>query len=133
MSITMDISAFRLAFPEFADEVRYPDAMITFWSSAGLLLLNETRWGDLLTHGLWLYVAHNITLASADMSAGDAGTYPGKGVGGVITGKSVDGVSVNYDTQSMTLEGAGNYNTTKYGREFWQLAMIVGMGGQQLI
>jgi len=26
MSITMDISAFRLAFPEFADEVKYPDA-----------------------------------------------------------------------------------------------------------
>jgi hypothetical protein len=133
MSITMDISAFRLAFPEFADEVRYPDAMITFWSSAGLLLLNETRWGDLLTHGLWLYVAHNITLGSADMAAGDSGVAPGRGVGGVMSSKGVDGVSVGYDTSSMTLEGAGNYNTTKYGREFWQLAMIVGMGGQQLI
>lgn len=132
MSITMDISAFRLAFPEFADEVKYPDEMITFWSSAGLLLLNEERWGDLLQHGLWLYVAHNIVLGSADMSAGDAGRYPGAGVGGVISNKSADGVSVGYDTRAFTLDNAGNYNMTKYGREFWQLMMIVGMGGQQL-
>jgi hypothetical protein len=129
----MDISAFRLAFPEFADEAKYPDAMITFWSSAGLLLLNEARWGDLLTHGLWLYVAHNIVLGSADMASGDSGAYPGKGVGGIVTNNSVDGVSVSYDTNSITLDGAGNYNSTKYGREFWQLAMIVGMGGQQLL
>jgi hypothetical protein len=132
MSITMDITAFRTALPEFSDESKYPDGMITFWSSAGLLLLNEERWGDLLTHGLWLYVAHNITLGSADMKAGDLGRFPGAGIGGVVAGKGVDGVSVSYDTNAMTLEGAGNYNTTKYGREFWQLMMIVGMGGQQL-
>jgi hypothetical protein len=72
-------------------------------------------------------------LGSADMASGDSGAYPGKGVGGIVTNKSVDGVSVSYDTNSITLDGAGNYNSTKYGREFWQLAMIVGMGGQQLL
>lgn len=128
----MDITEFRLAFPEFADEVKYPDAAITFWSGIGETLLNEERWGDLLTAGLYLYTAHNITLAYADRVAGEKNRNPGSGVGGVMANKSVGDVSVGYDTHAITLEGAGNYNSTKYGREFWQLMLIVGMGGQQL-
>lgn len=127
----MDIAAFRSAFPEFANEQKYPDPMLTFWSELGTLLLNEERWGDLLTHGLYLYVAHNITLATIDMSSGDAGRTPGL-TAGIITNKTVGDVSVSYDVNSVALENAGNYNMTKYGREFWQLMNIVGMGGAQV-
>lgn len=127
-----NIENFRGAFPEFVDESKYTDEMLTFWATAAESLLNSARWGDLLTHGLYLYTAHNITLAYADRVAGEKNRNPGSGVGGVMTNKSVGDVSVGYDTHAITLEGAGNYNSTKYGREFWQLMLIVGMGGQQL-
>lgn len=128
----MDITEFRLAFPEFADETKYPDPMITFWSSAADLLLNETRWGTLYTHGIWLFTAHNIILASADVASADSGAYPGAGIGGLVSNKGVDGVSIGYDTGATRLEGAGNYNMTKYGRELWWLMNLVGMGGYQV-
>ena len=127
----MDISTFRTSFPEFADETKYPDAMITFWDTVGTSLLNATRWGNLLTIGLYLYVAHQIIMQSKDVALSVRGKYPGLAAG-VITNKSVDGVSVSYDVGSATLENAGNYNQTRYGREFWKLVQIVGMGGYQV-
>lgn len=127
----MDIEAFRQAFPEFVDEQKYSDAMITFWSGIGQTLLNEARWGDILTQGLYLYVAHNICIAYNDVVNSENGRTPGQ-FSGVIAGKGVGDVSVSYDTHSITLEGAGNFNLTRYGREFWQLVNIVGMGGYQV-
>lgn len=127
----MDIDTFRQAFPEFADEASYPDPMLEFWSSLGDKLFNVTRWGTLLDQGIQLYVAHNITLASVDLGAADIGRVPGAS-GVLIASKGVDGVSVSYNTQAFTLDGAGNYNMTKYGREFWQLMLIVGTGGIQI-
>lgn len=127
----MDIALFRAAFPEFSDEVKYPDPQLTFWSTAADALLNVERWGALLTQGRYLFVAHNIALAAVDVIAGDAGRTPGL-TAGVITNKTVGGVSISYDANSVMLEGAGNYNMTKYGREFWQLMNIVGMGGYQV-
>lgn len=127
----MDIATFRAAFPEFADTTKYTDAMITFWASVGDLLLNEERWDTLYDYGLQLYVAHNITLQSQDVASATIGRTPGL-TAGVITSKSVGGVSVSYDAHSVFFELAGNYNMTKYGRDYWQLMNIVGMGGYQI-
>lgn len=127
----MDITAFRTAFPELADTTKYTDAMITFWASIGDLLLNELRWDTLLTQGLWLYTAHNIVLQAQDVASSSTGRTPGL-TAGVITGKSVGGVSINYDANAVFFELAGNYNMTKYGRDFWQLMQIVGTGGYQI-
>lgn len=127
----MDITAFRAAFPELADTTKYTDAMITFWASIGDILLNELRWDTLLTQGLWLYVAHNITLQAQDITSSATGRTPGM-TAGVITNKSVGGVNVSYDASSVFFELAGNYNMTKYGRDFWQLMQIVGTGGYQV-
>lgn len=127
----MDITAFRNAFPEFTDETKYPDAMLEFWYSIGESLLNAERWDSLLIQGLYLFVAHNITMQSVDVSNSDKGRTPGQ-TAGVITSKSVGGVSVSYDASSSYLENAGNFNMTKYGRDYWQLMNIIGMGGSQV-
>lgn len=127
----MDITAFRTTFPEFADEAKYPDTMVTTWATIGETLLNTERWATLYTTGLQLYVAHQITLAYQDLSQANKGRSPGS-TGGVIGNKGVGDVSVSYDTHAITLESAGNFNMTRYGREFWNLMMIVGMGGYQL-
>lgn len=127
----MDIDNFRLSFPEFADEGVYPPEMVTFWSSIADKLLNVSRWGDLFDHGRQLFTAHNLVLAAQDAKAGDAGKAPGQ-QGGVISGKNAGGIGITYDTNSMTIQDAGNFNSTKYGRSFWQLLNIVGMGGAQV-
>lgn len=124
-----NIENFRGAFPEFVDESKYTDEMLTFWATAAESLLNSARWGDLLTHGLYLFVAHQITLAYKDYVDGTAGRAPGQSASGIVTSKSVGGVSIGYDTGSVSLQDAGNFNSTRYGREFWQLSQLIGMGG----
>ena len=63
----MDIALFRQSFPEFSDEYKYTDAMITFWSGLGEKLLNETRWDDFYVEGLQLFTAHHLKM---DMASG---------------------------------------------------------------
>lgn len=127
----MNITNFRLAFPEFTDEQKYTDTMLTFWASIADTLMNETRWAELYTQGTYLFVAHNITLAAIDVASAEAGRAPGN-FSGIQSNKSVGDVSVGYDTQSVALDEAGNFNLTKYGRDFFFLARIVGMGGSQV-
>jgi len=129
-----DIDAFRENFPEFASRTKYPDAVVTFWSGIGTKLLNEIRWGDLLTHGLSLYTAHSLVIAKANSGSETAGGDAGFGYGeGLISSKGVGGVNVSYNIQEVAIDGAGEYNSTTYGRQFIKLAKIVGSGGLQVL
>lgn len=127
----MDAATFRMDFPEFADEAKYPTSAIDTWLKMAGLLLPPDRWEDLLDLGTELYVAHHLVLASLDQSAADAGASPGQ-VKGVQSSKSVDKVSVSYDTGAVTLPDGGFFNMTRYGVQFLQLARMVGSGGIQL-
>lgn len=127
----MDIAKFRASFPEFVDESVYTDGMLGFWSGVGEKMLNARRWDDLLEEGLFLFVAHHASLAAIRVGNSEFGDNPDSGLER-ISNKSLDGVSVSYDTSSTALNDAGNYNATSYGRQFWQLAMIVGTGGYQI-
>ena len=66
-----------------------------------------------------------------DSKAASAGGIPGSS-SGVQSSKSVDGVSVSYDTTVATVEGAGNLNLTTYGTRFAELRDMFGAGGLQL-
>ena len=104
----MDPAEFRLAFPEFVDEQTYPNSLVAFWYGVGESLLNEERWGDLLEYGLYLFTAHQVSLARTDIRTAELGRVPGQ-TPGVISNKSVGDVSVGYDTQGVSLENAGNF------------------------
>lgn len=121
----MDIAQFRIDFPEFTDATTYPTAMIKFWSRLAEVRMNVLRWGNLYPYGVELCTAHYITVASKNA------TSPG-GVGGMVASKSVGPAAVSYDTASISIDGAGDWNATSYGRQWKQLANIVGMGGIQL-
>jgi hypothetical protein len=123
-------ATFRASFPEFANEVKYPDAQITFWSGVGEKLLNESRWGDLLEIGMNFYIAHHISV-SAQESANASGVA-GQGVG-LRSSKSVGGLSVSYYNTTIAEEGGGNYNLTFYGRELLLLSKLIGIGGLQIL
>jgi len=120
----VDDDTFRAAYPQFSDMIAVPPETVAYWLAVGTARLAPSRWGNLLDEGLALFIAHKVAL----------GLLAGKGGlgGGVVSSKSVGGVSVAYNTEMGTEEGAGAYNLTLYGREFIRLARLVGLGGVQL-
>lgn len=129
--MTVSATSFRTAFPEFADASTYPDAMVDLWIAAAGQLMAADRWASLLDLGTQLFVAHNLVLGARDRKAAANGGVGGTS-GGVVASKSVDKVSVSYDTGAGTLEGGGAWNLTTYGVRYLQLARMIGAGGMQI-
>lgn len=116
----MNIPQFRIDFPEFADVVRFPDATISFWSAIGEQQISADRFGGLYVQAVELFTAHNIKIVSQ------------KNSGGALASKTVGSVSYSYDTASSMTPGAGHWNQTTYGRQYIQLARMIGAGCVQL-
>ncbi|WP_283149008.1 DUF4054 domain-containing protein [Silvimonas soli] len=127
----MDTAQFREDFTEFSDETIYPDSLVQLWLTAALMFVDECRWGDAYNLGLELFTAHHLVVSAKDQQAAEIGAVPGQ-VTGATSSKSVDKVSVGFDTKAVTYEGAGFWNMSSYGIQFYQLMMIFGAGGIQL-
>jgi hypothetical protein len=127
----MDIAKFRTEFPEFTDTTAYPNPVIEFWAALAEKQVLATVWGDLVTQGVKLYVAHEITLAAQNKKAASTGGVPGSS-GGIANSKTVGSVSVGYDSTSTSEKDAGYWNLTNYGKQFIRLARIFGAGAYQL-
>jgi hypothetical protein len=89
--------------------------------------MDGRRWGDYYEMGVYLFVAHHLTLFGGRRRG--AG---GKSTSGLISSKSVGGVSASYDTTSTGMDGAGQWNATNFGKRWMELAELVGMGGVQV-
>jgi hypothetical protein len=122
---------FRTIFPEFADPAKYTDASIEFWMGIAASLVNPDRWGVLTDQGIALVTAHHLVLAQRDQATAGVGGAPGE-VKGPTASKSVDKVSVSYDTGAVALSDAGFWNMTTYGVRFMTIARAMGAGGMQL-
>jgi hypothetical protein len=122
---------FRADFPEFGhtSPETFTDESITFWYGVADKLLNVVRWGDLLTIGQQLFVAHNITLAYNNEQDFALGDKSGMSAGLVASNQSVGDVQVAYDLSIATEQDGGEYNSTIYGRKYIRLARMVGTGG----
>ncbi len=131
--MALTVSAFREIFPEFADEARYPAARIAFAISEASLRLLPNVWGELLDTGMAYFVAHRLALASP-LVAGQ-GSAPATAqivpASGLVTGKSVGGVSKSMDVSVGQTEGAGEFNLTSYGQTFASMAATVAVGAMQ--
>lgn len=127
MAITITVSQFRLDYPEFTDTTLYPDSQITYYLNLAGLLLNVCRWGNILNVGAELFVAHNIAIERQAQATAINGGVPGIS-SGPVSSKSVDKVSVSYDTQAGLETGAGHWNLTIYGTRFIRLAKMMGSG-----
>lgn len=124
------VQSFRNDFPEFINSQTYPDASINFWLTLGTSLLNSCVWGDMLNHGLELFTAHHMTMQQQNYAAAANGAAPGQNTG-IVSGKTVDKVSITYDTTAGVLENAGHYALTSYGQQFIYLTRLLGAGGLQ--
>lgn len=123
---------FRVTFPQFADEVKYPVVIIKTRLALADALLSESRFGaDIFPYVVGLYVAHYLYLHAADMRSSAVGSAGGAN-SGVQTSKSVDKVSVSYDASATLDPNAGFWNNSRYGSEFWEYLMLFGAGAIQL-
>ena len=127
----MDQATFLATFPEFDDVSQYPAAMVAFYLNLAVLRLNPLVWEESYDYGTALYTAHCLAIARRRAIAAKRGLMPGQ-ASGPIAGKTVKDVSITYQGLISSLEGAGNYNLTDYGTQFWELVMIKGQGCIQL-
>ena len=124
-------TSFRADFPAFVDATNYPDSAITFWTTVALQFLNAERWDTAIDIGTELFVAHNLVLEFQANTAAGNGAAPGLSQG-MISSKSVDKVSISYDTGSAAELDAGHWNLTIYGQRYVRMARMMGAGGIQL-
>lgn len=129
--MTFVVSTFRETFPEFSDTGRYPDTMINYWSVIATAQVNCNRWKDQTDLGINLYVAHEITLEAQSLASANVGGVPGN-QSGPTAQKAVGSTSVQYDTQQAAEKGAGWWNLTVYGKQFFRLSRTFGAGVVQL-
>lgn len=126
-------ASFRADFPEFTDTTKYPDGAINLQIGLAGYFLSSCRWdANIVDRGTELYIAHYLALGARNAAIAAAGGIPGGGAMGPQASKTVDKVSVSNDTKAVTLADAGHWNSTIYGVQFYQLAMMVGAGAVQL-
>lgn len=129
--MTITVAQFREDFPEFTDATVYPDSAFTLWYGVAVKMLNADRWGNMLDIGTELYAAHQLALEARAFAEASAGGIPGAQVG-PLNSKSVDKVSMGYDTSAGIEADAGHWNLTIYGTRFIRLAKMMGMGPVQI-
>jgi hypothetical protein len=127
--MTVTIASFRATFAAFQDALKYPDPIIQFWLDLAVMRHNADRWGELLDTGLMLYVAHELSVDAASVTA--PGAAPGQ-VAGTITSRSVGGVSYSRENGAYMGDDAGYMNMTTYGLRWWRLMRLVGAGPVQV-
>ncbi|VXD05814.1 conserved hypothetical protein [Enterobacterales bacterium 8AC] len=125
------VAQFRADFPQFSNEVTFPDVQVQFRLNLADKLLDENIFDDVFPYAVELFVAHYMALQAADNRAAAIGGAGGAN-SGVVSSKSVDKVSVSYDSSATLNPNAGFWNNTRYGSEFYELLMLFGAGGRQL-
>ena len=129
--VPVDAPTFRAAAPVFANPAMYPDASIVFWLSVAGMLLNASRWKDMLGVGTILFVEHNLALEACALQAGNAGGIPGMATG-VISSESAKSLSASYDTGLAAEKDAGHWNLTTFGSRLMRMTNMFGMGPIQV-
>lgn len=129
--MTVTPAQLRSDFPEFNDATKYPDSLIQMWLTVAASLVNASRWMELTNIGIELVTAHHLVMAAKDEAAASNGGVPGT-IQGPTASKSIDKVSVSYDTSSVMLTDAGFWALSSYGLRYLSLARMMGSGGLQI-
>lgn len=114
----MDLATFRLLFPEFADANAFPDAYLDAQWAASVAFLGES----FEVTGLNYLTAHLMKLNVMASVAGG-------GTVGVVTGASVDKVSVTLAAPPFKSGWQFWLAQTPYGGLLWALLSLRSAGG----
>jgi hypothetical protein len=130
--VSITTTSFRQQFPGYANTATFPDPMVQVWIDLSAQFVSLDRWGtELVDYGRSLWAAHHLTIQGADAATTALGGAAGGG-GGVLSSKSGGGLSASYDVGSVMEQGAGFWNQTVHGREFYRLSQMMGAGPLQI-
>lgn len=124
---TLDIPTFRLLFPPFADVALFPDAYIQAQWDMAVSYMGDVDGclfgGPELQTALNLMTAHLMQLNVMVAAGGTAG------VTGVLTGATVDKVSVTVAAPPFKNGWQWWLSQTPYGAQLWALLAMKSAGG----
>lgn len=130
MAVT--VPSFRAAFLEFNDQTKFPNSMVQYYLTLSTKLINNPqRWAEIEDDGRMLFIAHHCVLERRALDAANRANIPGL-MTGPVNSRSVDKVSVGYDTNAGIIPGAGHWNLTEYGVRLKGLFDIIGAGPIQV-
>jgi hypothetical protein len=115
-------------FPEFSDTTLYPKTMVDAWIPPSVMQMNQYRFGDQYNLAVCLYIAHNVVLSAREYQASHSGKSIVGDTRGPTSSKSIDKVSVSYDSGASSIDGAGAYNATSYGQRLYKLIQSFASG-----
>lgn len=125
--MALDVATFRAQFPEFGSSADFTNDQVQFWLTNAYRFINADRWGSSTDMGASLFAAHNLVLEARAQKEAAAGGIPGAATG-MVSSKSVGGVSLGYDTSSVAEENGGHWNLTVYGQRYLRFAKMFGIG-----
>ena len=117
-------------FPEFTN---LPVARVQFQLNLAAQAVRYAFWGDRWIELVMLYAAHYLAVGAPASQLVNGVYNPSGGLAsGVVTSKSVGGVSKSYNTTLGTTEGGGSFNLTIYGQQYLTILDAVPAIGLQL-
>lgn len=129
-AITFDVALFRKQIPAYADPEKYPDATIeSWWEQAACYISTEDYgWlnGNSRALAINLMTAHLMALSTAASS----GAGQTAGAGGIVTGATIDKVSVTLAAPpAATDEWEYWLSLTPFGQRLLALLRSKSVGG----
>ena len=115
-------------FPEFSNTELYPVTMVEAWITPAVEMMNSYRFGDQYNLAVCLYIAHQTVLSAREYLTSSTGKQIVGETRGPVSGKTIDKVSVTYNNQAASVEGAGAYNSTSYGQRLYKLIQTFSSG-----
>ncbi len=127
------ITAFRTAYPGFADDTKYPDSIVEQALCNADAETGGRGWGiygsdcrNFKQRGMFLYAAHwlAVTYPTGSGSSSGGAVFP-------VSGKSVGDESINYAVPTIA-PGSGDawFYGSQWGELFLQLRRRAGMGAR---
>lgn len=119
-------------FPQFTSTV--PGCVLNMFYTIADAAIKEKRYKNSWKYMMCLYIAHLATLylQAVDDANADAGSILNKALPrGLVSSKSVDGLSISYDFGGVNedLAGYGTFKYTVFGQQLITFARIYGIPG----
>lgn len=129
--MALDYDSFINYFPAFTNQTQFPpDRVQVFIDLANLQV--DSKFGSLQAYVAGLWAAHNIVIEEQQANSVNQGLLPGDTVG-VLKTVSAGTTSTTWDTNIAVIEGAGQWNTTFYGRRYYEYNRMFGAGPTQVV
>ncbi len=120
-----DVASFRLQFPAFADETKYPEPTLSGYFTMATLYIYPLDWcllkGDALQLALNLMTAH-LTYLNTLLMAGNTTV-------GIVTGATISKVTVSLQAPPIKSGWQQWLALSPYGMQLWALLSVKSAGG----